>query len=261
MTASPSTPPSRFLRSTGAHSPPPTPLHGARYDPDTHITRRPTPRPTCSGTASRRGAQAQIKEMEQQVRPVPQGLATPMKTPARKRMNALDTVGGRTSRVLFPVPEAPVGDIDIFTDSRDRVPTLDSDPSNPFNASPMPSSPSANTRSKSRRPVPGAPSEDGMVYVFRGKKVVRKAPTTPSFADDLEPTRLFAPPPAAERPISSGSAMDLDEPDLVPATPARRVEKKRKVEFEPITPITGHRSRVMQGEVEGEGVRKRLRFA
>ncbi|BFZ65183.1 hypothetical protein YB2330_006346 [Saitoella coloradoensis] len=259
MTASPATPPSRFLRSAGAHSPPPTPLHGARYDPDTHIARRPTPRPTSS--SSRRGAQTQTKEVEQQVRPVPQGLATPMKTPARKRMNALDNVGGHTSRVLFPVPEAPVGDIDIFTDSRDRLPTLDNDPSNPFNASPMPSSPSANTRSKSRRPVVGTQAEDGMVYVFRGKKVVRKAPTTPSFADDLQPMRLFAPPSAAERPISSGSAMDLDEPDLVPATPARRVEKKRKLEFEPITPVTGHRHRVMQGDVEGEGVRKRLRFA
>lgn len=77
--------------------------------------------------------------------------------------------------------------IEIFTDSQDRIPTKDESESNPFYGDAAPPSPSKR-RSKRRHvniPGEGALSiddasrrEDGMVYVFRGKKFFRK------FSDD-----------------------------------------------------------------------------
>lgn len=80
--------------------------------------------------------------------------------------------------------EAP---IEIFTDSRDRIPEKDTTTDNPFYAATSANAP-AHEPTKRRSPrkhvsIPGEGSEtieeaiqreDGIVYVFRGKKVFRK---------------------------------------------------------------------------------------
>ncbi|KAL5315532.1 hypothetical protein ACEPPN_016400 [Leptodophora sp. 'Broadleaf-Isolate-01'] len=75
--------------------------------------------------------------------------------------------------------------IQIFTDSHDRVPEVDLSPENPFYGESSRSIPEPTKRSSKRRKVtvPGEGEhtveeleqrEDGLVYVFRGKKVFRK---------------------------------------------------------------------------------------
>ncbi|CAK7204475.1 hypothetical protein SEUCBS139899_007232 [Sporothrix eucalyptigena] len=80
-------------------------------------------------------------------------------------------------------------EIPIFTDSQDRVPEADSSVENPFfgdGAAAGSSAPEATTRRRSKRnhvSIPGEGKqtvedatrrEDGLVYVFRGKKIFRK---------------------------------------------------------------------------------------
>ncbi|KAG4429488.1 hypothetical protein IFR05_015026 [Cadophora sp. M221] len=75
--------------------------------------------------------------------------------------------------------------IQIFTDSHDRVPEVDLSPENPFYGESSRSIPEPTKRSSKRRKVtvPGegehtveelGQREDGLVYVFRGRKVFRK---------------------------------------------------------------------------------------
>ncbi|KAF3076355.1 hypothetical protein CFAM422_001417 [Trichoderma lentiforme] len=73
-------------------------------------------------------------------------------------------------------------DIEIFTDSQDRIPKKDESKSNPFVGNASAAGPSKR-RTKRKVHVPGEGSqsvdeasrrEDGMIYVFRGKKFFRK---------------------------------------------------------------------------------------
>ncbi|KAL4979287.1 hypothetical protein BDW66DRAFT_128095 [Aspergillus desertorum] len=125
-------------------------------------------------------------------------LPTPAKTPRKK---PVDNVG-LTARVLFPQPgqkrkkkqtgfslesfsdDPSQGDsIQIYTDSRDRIPEIDESEENPFyqkpstSQKPRPSKPM--TRSRDKEVDEALKREDGMVYVFRGKKMFRK------FNDDV----------------------------------------------------------------------------
>ncbi|KAL2854384.1 hypothetical protein BJY01DRAFT_37134 [Aspergillus pseudoustus] len=126
-------------------------------------------------------------------------LPTPAKTPRKK---PVDNVGS-TARVLFPpasgqkkkkkqtgfsldsfTDEPSQGEsIQIYTDSRDRIPEVDESEANPFYNKPSTSTSSRPTRRKTRsrdKEVDEALNrEDGMVYVFRGKKMFRK------FSDDI----------------------------------------------------------------------------
>ncbi|KAL4810431.1 hypothetical protein BDV18DRAFT_57365 [Aspergillus unguis] len=124
-------------------------------------------------------------------------LPTPAKTPRKKPVDN----AGSTARVLFPQPtqkkkkktgfsldsftedNAQGGSIQIYTDSRDRIPEVDESEGNPFyqkpsaNVNPRPSRRKAQSRDKE---VDDAlERDDGMVYVFRGKKMFRK------FSDDV----------------------------------------------------------------------------
>ncbi|KAL4873428.1 hypothetical protein BDV12DRAFT_159969 [Aspergillus spectabilis] len=121
-------------------------------------------------------------------------LPTPAKTPRKK---PVDNVAS-TARVLFPplssqkkkkkqtgfsldsfTDDPSQGEsIQIYTDSRDRIPEVDQSEENPFYKKPT-----ANTSTRpSRRKTAGRDKEvdealnreDGMVYVFRGKKMFRK---------------------------------------------------------------------------------------
>ncbi|KAL5338691.1 hypothetical protein BJX70DRAFT_365927 [Aspergillus crustosus] len=121
-------------------------------------------------------------------------LPTPAKTPKKQPVDNL----GSTARVLFPAlsgqkkkkkhtgfslesftHEPTQGEsIQIYTDSRDRIPEVDEREENPFY-----NKPTANTSTRpSRRKTSGRDKEvdealnreDGVVYVFRGKKMFRK---------------------------------------------------------------------------------------
>ncbi|KAH0526603.1 hypothetical protein TsFJ059_009904 [Trichoderma semiorbis] len=144
-------------------------------------------------------------------------LPTPSKTP-QKPPNAKATAHIQTfARNLFPVAEetelssprkrrskkysgmtlesfrAEVAeeDIEIFTDSQDRIPKKDESKSNPFVGN-APAAEPSKRRTKRKVHVPGEGSqsvdeasrrEDGMIYVFRGKKFFRKFS---EFDDDEE---------------------------------------------------------------------------
>ncbi|RAK99778.1 uncharacterized protein BO80DRAFT_115578 [Aspergillus ibericus CBS 121593] len=129
-------------------------------------------------------------------------LPTPAKTPRKKAVADV----GSAARVLFPPPSSKKktkkhtgfsldsfsedstrggSEIQIYTDSRDRIPEVDESEENPFYKKPVASKTAtrAPRRKESRRDKEIDDSidrEDGMVYVFRGKKMFRK------FTDDLE---------------------------------------------------------------------------
>ncbi|TLD37388.1 hypothetical protein E2P81_ATG04200 [Venturia nashicola] len=129
---------------------------------------------------------------------------TPAKTP-RKRSVPHGAMNG-TARALFPGRPATVEEamptpkkarkktfnpfaiaedgqdtgssskIEIYTDSKDRVPALDEDEANPF-LSRNAAKPNKRRRSKAvteEEMEDAARNEDGLVYVFRGKKVLRR---------------------------------------------------------------------------------------
>ncbi|RAL15557.1 uncharacterized protein BO97DRAFT_216161 [Aspergillus homomorphus CBS 101889] len=131
-------------------------------------------------------------------------LPTPAKTPRKKAVADV----GSTARVLFPPPPSSSSrrkskkhtgfsldsftedhgqsgtEIKIYTDSRDRVPELDESEGNPFYKKP---SSNTSTRTSRRKEMArdkevneSVKREDGMFYVFRGKKLFRK------FTDDVE---------------------------------------------------------------------------
>ncbi|PLN79872.1 hypothetical protein BDW42DRAFT_172014 [Aspergillus taichungensis] len=137
-------------------------------------------------------------------------LPTPAKTPRKKPVGDL----GTTARSLFPPSSSsgrkktkkhtgfsldsfeesgPSGNqIQIYTDSRDRIPEVDQSENNPFTKKPAPSMPT--TRSSRRRDGgkrdkevdEAIDREDGMVYVFRGKKTFRKFHEEPQSEEEDE---------------------------------------------------------------------------
>lgn len=73
--------------------------------------------------------------------------------------------------------------IEIFTDSQDRIPSKDDSESNPFYGDAAPPEPTKRRSKRRQVNIPGegvktvdeaSSREDGMVYVFRGKKFFRK---------------------------------------------------------------------------------------
>ncbi|KAI9929144.1 hypothetical protein ASPWEDRAFT_25013 [Aspergillus wentii DTO 134E9] len=143
-------------------------------------------------------------------------LPTPAKTPKKKAVGD----AGSTARVLFPPsslsgrtkkpkkhlgfsldsfsddPSQNQSSIQIYTDSRDRIPEVDESESNPFYKKttevepPVPAAPRVSRRrkvgeSKRDKEVDDAVKrDDGMFYVFRGKKTFRKF--TEDTHDDAE---------------------------------------------------------------------------
>ncbi|KAL2796901.1 hypothetical protein BJX66DRAFT_335620 [Aspergillus keveii] len=131
-------------------------------------------------------------------------LPTPAKTPRKKPVDNVDP----TARVLFPplsgqkkkrkqtgfymdsfTEDPSQGEsIQIYTDSRDRIPEVDKSEANPFynkssaNTSARPSRRKA--RSRDKEVDEALNRDDGMVYVFRGKKMFRKF--TDDVASDME---------------------------------------------------------------------------
>ncbi|KAL3469534.1 hypothetical protein BJX99DRAFT_69382 [Aspergillus californicus] len=118
-------------------------------------------------------------------------LPTPAKTPRKKTVDK----AGSAARAIFPQSnqkkkkktgfsldsfsdDARGESIQIYTDSRDRVPEVDESEGNPFYKKPVIPTKTRPSRCKlggrDQEVDEALDREDGMVYVFRGKKMFRK---------------------------------------------------------------------------------------
>ncbi|KAL7928532.1 hypothetical protein V8C35DRAFT_332689 [Trichoderma chlorosporum] len=153
-------------------------------------------------------------------------------------------------------------DIEIFTDSQDRIPKKDGSKSNPFVGNATTAEPSKRrTKRKVHVPGEGAQSvdeasrrEDGMIYVFRGKKFFRKFSefdddeedeeldsdvethfTKPLTRSSIKPRLLFpakAPAPKTKDMLEEEeAATDVEEP-VETEKPAAKVETPAKAKEE-----------------------------
>ncbi|KAM0255366.1 hypothetical protein ACHAQJ_005808 [Trichoderma viride] len=147
-------------------------------------------------------------------------LPTPSKTPQKPPSSKTTTEIQSFARNLFPAEDADVSsprkkrakkysgmtlesfraeaaeeDIEIFTDSQERIPKKDDSKSNPFLGNAADAEPSKR-RTKRKVLIPGegpqsideaSRRKDGMIYVFRGKKFFRKFS---EFDDDEEDEEL-----------------------------------------------------------------------
>ncbi|QDS75535.1 hypothetical protein FKW77_005356 [Venturia effusa] len=230
---------------------------------------------------------------------------TPAKTP-RKRSVPQGAMNG-TARSLFPGRPATVEEamptpkkarkkafnpfaiaedgqeasssskIDIYTDSKDRVPTLDEDEANPF------LSRNAAKQSKRRRNKvtteeemeEAVRNEEGLVYVFRGKKVLRRFDTAADSNEDdddnlsdlevrrkagasankrftrssIKPRLLF---PSEEQKRAREAAEEADEEavtDIEVPQPKAAVTPVKQ-QFHPNTPPSTNRSKRSNAEHE-----------
>lgn len=146
--------------------------------------------------------------------------------------------------------------IEIFTDTKDSIPEIDASDANPFYTGPSKQEPEISPRRSRRKVViPGEGSqsleeatqrEDGMVYVFRGKKFWRK------FADDTEEeldqeARLARPltrssvKPRLLFPPKQPKQSELDLEDEEAATDVEDEVKERMAGPIPQTPIKSRR--------------------
>ncbi|GKT94232.1 hypothetical protein Ct61P_12082 [Colletotrichum tofieldiae] len=147
---------------------------------NTSLTRRsgmlPTPAKTPKKAPSEKQT-AQIKSVARNLFPTEEeALATPKRkrTPKKYSGNSLES---------FTATEVEQ-QIEIFTDSQERIPEADKSVDNPFyGGSVAVDREPPRRRSKRKVAVPGEAAqavdealqrEDGMVYVFRGKKIFRK---------------------------------------------------------------------------------------
>ncbi|KAF2196208.1 hypothetical protein GQ43DRAFT_445323 [Delitschia confertaspora ATCC 74209] len=237
-------------------------------------------------------------------------LPTPAKTPHKRTLQSQETLGS-TARVLFidrpatieeamPTPrksrknrknvyslesfaeqdEEKEQEIEIYTDSKERLPELDESEDNPFvtkksrrgngRAEAGPSRSSRQRDARTARMEEAAANDEGIIYVFRGRKVFRKFnnrqpsnmyPEAADFSGDemqrragveasrpftrssIKPRRLW---PSAEQPekglddADEEAVTDIEAPV---ATPASRKTRKAayaatpiKLNFTPATP-------------------------
>ncbi|KAL9613841.1 MAG: hypothetical protein Q9167_001639 [Letrouitia subvulpina] len=174
------------------------------------------------------------------------GLPTPAKTP-RKKAAETSSVISSTARVLFPNNEDTIPtpqkkgrrsrrhagfsldssfddpehgeSIKIFTDSKEKIPELDTTEDNPFYGDSLNEGVSEPRETKSKKnrkkDVMGSQfieeafnHEEGMVYVFRGKKLYRKfpkEPLEPSTVSSLEESESHGPRSSRSRPLRRAS--------------------------------------------------------
>ncbi|KAI1411134.1 hypothetical protein F5Y13DRAFT_166487 [Hypoxylon sp. FL1857] len=153
--------------------------------------------------------------------------------------------------------------IEIFTDTRDRLPVADEDPQNPFYSNnPSTTSkreqPMRRTRSK-QVSIPGEGKqsvdeaihrEDGIVYVFRGKKIFRKFSSNEiadeADEDDSSEELLDSPSSGRIRPLTRSSI----KPRLLFPAKGKAVAKATTEDEEAVTDIEDHVLRDTEEEEE-----------
>ncbi|KAL6886407.1 hypothetical protein HDV57DRAFT_388740 [Trichoderma longibrachiatum] len=136
------------------------------------------PLPTPSKTPQKPPSSKDVAQLQAFARNLfPVAEEAELSSPRKKRSKKYSSVTLETFRA-----EVAAEDIEIFTDSQDRIPKKDDSKSNPFIGNATSAEPSKR-RTKRKIHVPGEGSqsvdevsrrEDGMIYVFRGKKFFRK---------------------------------------------------------------------------------------
>ncbi|KAL8305244.1 hypothetical protein RB597_003876 [Gaeumannomyces tritici] len=218
-------------------------------------------------------------------------LPTPSKTPSRKHAEQNEANIAAISRNLFPSEDDVVPNpkqkrpkkytgvsmssftavdveepIQIFTDSHDRVPEVDRSIDNPFQAGDRPPVDADPIRRRSKRKTVVVPGEghstvddamnreDGLVYVFRGKKIFRKFVDRDEEDEDLpddagegasglqgrrnmtrssiKPKLLFPPAPKAKRPLDS----DVEDEEEADTDIEDHAQSTDLLDEQPITP-------------------------
>ncbi|KAG6289622.1 hypothetical protein E4U45_007578 [Claviceps purpurea] len=189
----------------------------------------------------------------------------PMPSPQKKRSKKYSGV----TLESFTAEEEEVEPISIFTDVQDRIPALDASEENPFYGNPA----SESNQRQSKRGLVHIPGEgpqsieeafrrdDGMVYVFRGKKFFRKFAeqdqnegqvdsagegegsrvSRPSTRASLQPRRLF---PTAKISEEDEEALtdveDINAAEDAPQTPRKPqsilAETPEAPRFAPVSP-------------------------
>lgn len=166
--------------------------------------------------------------------------------------------------------------IEIFTDSQDRIPVKDNSAENPFYGTSSKTTDAAQRRAKRRNvfiPGEGAQSisdaahrDDGMVYVFRGKKFFRKFSqdeddnhgddsdgqyVQPLSRSSIKPRLLFPQEKSTEALEEEEATTDIEDnvkadTRKAPATPSKtkssQVETPEAPRFAPISPPDSKRA-------------------
>ena len=268
QTMAPPAPSSDALTSEDTHhaatflGPPP----GAKHDSssvhgNTRISAQTGMLPTPSKTPSRKHAEQNEANIAAIARNLFHSADDVVPTPKQKRPKKYTGVS-MNSFTAVEVEEP----ITIFTDSQDRVPEVDRSVDNPFQAGERPSVDADPIRRRSKRKtvvVPGeGPStvdeamnrEDGLVYVFRGKKIFRKFADRDDEDEDLpddagegasgvrgrrnmtrssiKPRLLFPPAPKAKKPLGS----DVEDEEEAETDIEDHVRSKDQQDEQPITP-------------------------
>ncbi|CEJ91717.1 hypothetical protein VHEMI07410 [[Torrubiella] hemipterigena] len=227
------------------------------------------------------------------------GLPTPSKTPRKVSNTTASTSIQTFARNLFSADDSAMpkkrrgkkysgmtmdsftvededDSIEIFTDSQDRIPVKDNSAENPFYSSSAKTTDAAQRRAKRRNvfiPGEGAQSisdaahrEDGMVYVFRGKKFFRKFSededelqgddsdaqfVQPLSRSSIKPRLLFPQEKSAEALEEEEATTDVEDNiksqvRQTPATPSKakstHVETPEAPRFAPISPPDSKRA-------------------
>ena len=202
----------------------------------------------------------------------PDSIEDAMPTPRKRKPKR--HVGFSLYRSMEDEDQAPEDKIEIYTDSKDKVPELDASEDNPFYEQPVQHPPPPEpTKSRKRKASHNIDNDEvhqafkrdeGMVYVFRGKKIFRKFPNEdtdddPVSASDpetstvrpltrssIKPRLLF--PTAKQRQEREAAAVedeeattDLEEPhdhDMTGAEEAQPTTPVKPTSFSPATPPT-----------------------
>ncbi|KAK2599286.1 hypothetical protein N8I77_011056 [Diaporthe amygdali] len=209
-------------------------------------------------------------------------LPTPAKTPSRKHAEQNEKSVNAIARNLFSKPQSPKktrtkqykldsfdaedDTFQIYTDSQDRLPAADTTEENPFygEAGIAASAKPVRRSSRNRKNTVGASvseqvdevvkREDGLLYVFRGKKIFRKFSDGDESSSrlDVKPRLLFPsakshnenelvhPDEEAETDIEQPVADELDDVKARAETPVEAKEEKvdtpKAPKFAPASP-------------------------
>ncbi|WQF86145.1 hypothetical protein CDEST_11159 [Colletotrichum destructivum] len=216
---------------------------GTSHQPhNTSVTRRSGMLPTPAKTPKKAPSEKQsalIKSVARNLFPAEEeGLATPKRkrTPKKYSGSSLESV------TATEVEQQ----IEIFTDSQDRIPEADESVDNPFYGdSAVVDREPPGRRSKRRVAVPGEvpqavdkalQREDGMVYVFRGKKIFRKF-AEPEDEDEEDDAESSSSESRIRRPLTRSS---IKPRLLFPVAPKTSAISSTLEEEEAVTDIEDH---------------------
>ncbi|KAF5008473.1 hypothetical protein FDECE_5262 [Fusarium decemcellulare] len=239
---------------------------GLAQQPNTSVTRSAGMLPTPSKTPQKPPNEKTAANIKSFARNLFTSEAEVMPSPKKRRSKKYTGI----SMESFTAEEVE-DPIEIFTDTRDRIPARDQSENNPFYGDvPEPEPSKHQGKRKVKIPGEGVKSmdeasrrEDGMVYVFRGKKFFRKFSeyeaedpdelqaededeeaylSRPLTRAAIKPRLLFQTPKTEEEIEEEEAVTDVEEDDepAVPETPtkskAERASTPEAPKFAPVSP-------------------------